>query len=56
VTLPAQTCFRGLEDHARRFPVSEEAARTSLALPIFAELTESEVDLVAEKIREALQK
>jgi dTDP-4-amino-4,6-dideoxygalactose transaminase len=56
VTLPAQTCFRGLEDHEKRFPVSETAAGTSLALPVFAELTESEVDLVSEKIREALQK
>jgi dTDP-4-amino-4,6-dideoxygalactose transaminase len=56
LTLPAQTCFRELEDHERRFPVSETAAGTSLALPVFAELTESEVDLVAEKIREVLQK
>ncbi|HUF18768.1 MAG TPA: DegT/DnrJ/EryC1/StrS family aminotransferase, partial [Thermoanaerobaculia bacterium] len=55
VTLPAQVCFRGLEDHEKRFPVSETAAETSLALPVFAELTESEVDLVAERIREALQ-
>ena len=54
LTLPAQSCFSDLADHRQSFPVSESAAGTSLALPIFPELSEAELDRVAAAIREAL--
>lgn len=56
LTLPAQECFSSLDDHGRPFPVSETAAATSLALPIFPELTEDELEQVSSAIREALEK
>lgn len=56
LTLPAQECFSSLDDHGRSFPVSESAAATSLALPIFPELTGSELQQVAAAIREGLDK
>jgi perosamine synthetase len=36
------------------FPVAEDVARRSLALPFFPEMTESQVEQVAEALREAL--
>ena len=54
LTLPQQECFAELEDSRKSFPVSEKAAKTSLALPIFSELEESEIDRVAQVIRETL--
>ncbi len=37
------------------FPVAEEAASRSLALPFFGSMTEGEVDRVAEALAEALR-
>lgn len=54
VTLPAQECFSQLRDHRMSFPVAEEAAATSVALPIFPELTRGEIEEVAAAIVSAL--
>jgi len=54
ISLHEQDCFKAL-GHARGdFPHSEEAARTSLALPIYPELTEDQIAFVAGKVREFL--
>jgi len=45
VSLNRQKCFAFLD--ARSFPESEAAAQQVLALPIFPELTDSEIELVA---------
>jgi dTDP-4-amino-4,6-dideoxygalactose transaminase len=48
VSLNRQKCFAYLE--AGSFPESEAAAAQVLALPIFPELTDSEVELVADGV------
>ncbi|MBV8142225.1 MAG: DegT/DnrJ/EryC1/StrS family aminotransferase [Verrucomicrobia bacterium] len=48
IPLHRQKCFAYLEDGP--FPESEAAAREVLALPIFPELTDSEVELVADGV------
>lgn len=50
-----QACFAEFVDPSARFPVSDNAAETSLALPIYGELTEAQqrevVDAIAEFYR-----
>jgi dTDP-4-amino-4,6-dideoxygalactose transaminase len=41
--------------HGRRFPVSEGIAAQCLSLPMFAEMTEAQIDAVAEALRQALE-
>jgi len=44
-------CFRALGYKEGDFPCAEECAETSLALPVFEELTEREIRAVAAAIR-----
>ncbi len=51
-TLPAQPCFAGVAEAAASYPVAERAARRTLALPIYPELTVEDLTYVADRIRE----
>jgi len=54
VPLHRQKCFASLQ--AGSFPESEAAAEQVLALPIFPELTDAEVELVADAVTSFFKK
>jgi dTDP-4-amino-4,6-dideoxygalactose transaminase len=51
-----QECFSYLKYKAGDFPLAEEAADSSLALPIFPELSQDQIHYVVEKIKEFINK
>lgn len=52
--LHAQPCFSHLTSRPEDFPFSNYASQHSLALPIFPELREDEIDLVVREILKVL--
>lgn len=48
--LHLQKCFESLGHHDGDFPVSEQASRESLALPIYPELTPEMIRRIAEAV------
>lgn len=52
VPLHAQKCFADLKVDQSLFPVADKAAQETLALPIYPELTDAQIEYVAGKLKE----
>jgi dTDP-4-amino-4,6-dideoxygalactose transaminase len=50
-----QPCFHALGNKEGDFPVSEAAARETLALPVYPELTRDQIAYVADRVREFMK-
>ncbi|MCZ7615643.1 MAG: DegT/DnrJ/EryC1/StrS family aminotransferase [Ignavibacteriaceae bacterium] len=50
-----QECFANLNHKAGDFPEAENASNTSLAIPIYPELTKDQQEFVVQKIKEFTQ-
>jgi dTDP-4-amino-4,6-dideoxygalactose transaminase len=56
VPLPFQPCFSSLGYEEGNFPVAEKAARKTLALPVFPELTNTEMDTIITTILDFVER
>lgn len=54
LTLPQQECFREVPGARDRYPNSETAAEQTLAIPVYPELREEQIEEVVQEIRKAL--
>ena len=54
LTLPQQACFKDVPGAGERFPNSETAAETTLAIPVFPELREEQIAEVVREIQKGL--
>ena len=50
-----QDCFKNLNYKFGDFPESENASKTSLAIPVYPELTKEQQEFVVQKIKEFIQ-
>ena len=55
LTLPDQECFRDIPSAKNDFPVSREAAASSLAIPIFPELTQAQLEEIVATVARGVE-